>query len=1143
MRRCKLLLLLVAPSLCFAAQQDRITGTIDASQKVVLSGSVHPLATAEYDQGAIESTLPFPWVTLVMAPSASQQAALNQLLAEQQERASPNYHKWLTPEQYADRFGVSQNDVTKISLWLQSQGFSVVTVARGRNSLAFSGTAAQIESAFSTQIHRYNVNGENHIANATPVEIPAALSGVVTGIRGLTNFRLRPMYVRPAPGTLGASGLHPHYTGTIDGQPDYFLAPGDIATIYDINPLYSATPTAINGTGQQLAIIGQTDVYLADINYFRSGFGLSSIPTTGAGACTTNSSGIVVEPCVTTNFEYILVGTDYGVSPFGDIIEADLDLEWSGATAQNAQIIFVNAPVNSTETSGGVGVSLAYAIDNVVAPVITMSYGLCESESSPFFETELQQANTEGITFMNSAGDTGSFACDNDPPNNESNPPFEAAVDGIGVNYPASSPEATGVGGTSIPLSDLTSPSSFWSSSNASNGGSALPSLIGQEISWNDDVAFASACRSEPTNSFCENGGPPAVTGWVPLTTTATAQQVQEDIWISEGSGGVSNCYTQNASGICAANGGFPRPTWQTSISISGVPSERLVPDVSLLASPNFPGYIICTPMNALTGSGTDTTSSCASGIATAVDTNFSLVGGTSAASPIFAGIITLINQYLGSAGLGNINSTLYSLAAANSTNQAFHPITSGDNDVYCQPGTPTGQPSGVICPSSGVFGFSDSQSSTASPTIYNPVNGLGSVDANKLAIAWAASRTGTPTITLSANATSVFQGQSVSFTANVTPTTSIGAVSFTNVNNSVTTTLGTSMLNTPYSNSNPTTGTTVFSTETLPAGTNSITATYEGDASSNGSAASAPAAVNVLVPFTISAAPSALSLSAGQTGTVTVTLTPQNGFTGAVSLSCSSGLPTGATCTFANGGSVSLNGSTASTIQLTVGTLPDMASSSATSITIAGTTGGAVIPTTFSLAVTPTTEKFSLSSTASTFPVVVGGTASVQVTVNSSTGFINTSNSTTVVPLTYTCSGIPASAEIACQPQGNGQPTNATTVTISLVTTSVTSKLKPDPLGRSRIFYAVLLPGVFGIMFLRPRLRHLRMLSLIMVLGISTLWLGSCGGSKSSNTGPSSLQNGGTPPGNYSVTINATTGGAVPLTNTLSVTLSVAAQ
>ncbi|MFZ0759420.1 MAG: protease pro-enzyme activation domain-containing protein, partial [Candidatus Sulfotelmatobacter sp.] len=217
MRSWKFLLPLFASTLCLAAQPDRITSPISSGRTVALARSVHPKAQPQYDRGAVEPSFALSYVTLVVAPSPSQQIALDQLLAQQQDRSSPNYHKWLTPEQYAERFGLSQNDVNKISAWLKAQGFTVLSVPRGRNAVIFSGTAAQVKSAFKTEIHRYDVNGEKHIANSSAVYIPAALNGVVTGIRGLADFRPKPMYVRPRRGSK-AAGPHPSYTATISGE-------------------------------------------------------------------------------------------------------------------------------------------------------------------------------------------------------------------------------------------------------------------------------------------------------------------------------------------------------------------------------------------------------------------------------------------------------------------------------------------------------------------------------------------------------------------------------------------------------------------------------------------------------------------------------------------------------------------------------------------------------------------------------------------------------------------------------------------------------------------------------------------------------------------------------------------------------------
>ena len=1041
-----LLPLLLTSTLCFAAQADRIIGPIDSSQTIPLAKSLHPQAQPQYDLGPVDPSMKLSYITLLMAPSPSQQKDLDQLLAQQQNRTSPLYHQWLTPQQFADRFGLSQNDLNKVTGWLRSEGFQILSVGGGRNSVSLSGTAGQVQHAFGTEIHRYKVRGEEHFANSTPLMMPAALNGIVKSVMGVHSF-----LPRPASQGRGTTGMR-------NGRPDYydanfifpnFLAPGDLATIYDITPLYSAS-TPIDGTGQKLAIVGQTDVYLADINDFRSGFGLNPIPTTGAGLCTTNSSGIVVSPCNTTHFQYVLVAgsTDPGTTyACGDLGESDLDIEWSGAVARNAQIVFVNSPVRygagcSFLGGGGVNASLSAVINPpsgpALAPVVSMSYGACEAEAGDL-ETLLQQGNAEGVTIVNSSGDAGAASCDRNPPNNSQ--PFSPAVNGLAVSYPASSPEVTGVGGTAISLADdsYPTPSTFWSTTIGANGGTAVTYI--PELAWNDDVAFAQYCQAPISgDTFCKQGGTPPTPGWVPLTSTATAAQVQEDIWTSISGGGASNCFTQSATGMCTA--GFAQPTWQQGLKVASAASGvRYVPDVSFFASPNFPGYIFCTAQNPPSNSA----STCVGGISSALDNFQSIVGGTSASSPVFAGILTLLNQYVvatgfqSTPGLGNVNPMLYTLAATPSNN-AFHSVTSGDNNVYCKPNTPSGQPSNVQCPAAGVLGYSASNFDAT--THYNLVTGLGSVNTDALFLAWAGALTA-PDFTLaagSASPTSVPAGQSASVTLTIAPVNgSTQTINFTN------------------------------------------------STSSN----------------------------------------PQ---------SCSAGLPAGALCSF-NPGSVTLDGTNSQTVTLTISTAANMTvPSGVQTITVTGTpsgTGGTSHTATVNLTVTATTETFSLTTTAATFPVTVGGTQQVAVTVNGTNGFIvgSGAGATTALPLTYSCTGSPSlsAAEISCTiSPGNGQPTNATAVTVTLKTTAPTAQLRP-PLGGSRIFYALLLPGLFGVVFVAgSRTRGLHLLSLIVVLGFSTLWLGSCGGS-STNTNP---KNPGTPTGTYTVTIGATTGGANPVTN-----------
>ncbi len=1032
MRFLKVLALFLAPCLCFAAQSDRIAGTVDAGQMVRLPGHLERKALPQYDRGRLPSSAPINRIMLLTLPTASQQEDLSRLLAAQQDPKSSNFHKWLTPQQYAERFGLSRNDIQKISAWLESQGFHVDEVANGRNWITFSGSVAQVENAFRTELHRYNVNGEMHFANSIVPSVPAALAGIATGLRGLDDFIPKSSASRKS--VAAAQKVRANYYSN-NFQAD-FVAPGDIETIYDLTPLYSA---GIDGTGEKLAVIGQTDVYLSDLNDFRSGFGLSAI-----SGCTTNANGVITScSSSSSNLQYVSVGTDPGtVYSCGDITEADLDLEWSGAVAKGAQIIYVNSPVvydsNCNYVSGG-GVFVAYyhAIDSNLAPVISLSYGApCEFDDNfvSADEAELTKANSFGITFVNSSGDSGSASCD--PATNSSTNPANLAVNGLAVSYPASSPEVTGVGGTAIAYPAGFS-STYWGTANPTNGGTAQNAPL-PETSWNDDVELGVA--------FPGSFGSPA--------------SVQETYAIVQSGGGASNCSVQTSNNASCVSG-FAKPSWQT-VTIPGFANPtRFVPDVSLLGSPNFPGYIFCTPLDQWLTKSASTASSCAPGGSAGITAALALtdpnsnppnqasptvVGGTSASAPVFAAMVVLLNQYLGSNGLSNINPMLYQLAET-PANSAFHPVTSGDNLVYCEGATPAGFPAAYQCPgASGTVNTIGYQASNAdSVTGYNLVTGLGSVDANALFTAWAASST-SPNFTLQT-------------TADLSPT----------------------------------------------------------------------------------------SVPAGQSASATITIAPVNNSTQTINFGSSScsGLPSGATCSF-NPTSVTLDGTSSQTVTVTVTTAANMSTPATAAITVKGAasgTSGTSHTTTINLNVTTTNQAFVLTTTATTFPVAMGGTATVNVTVanpasggGSPTPFVGAS---TALPLTYTCASTPAlsTLEIACQVSpGNGQPTSATAVAISLVTTAKTAQLAP--LGRSRIFYAMLLPGLFGVVCAAgSRSRGARLLSLIAVLGFSTLWMGACGGSSNNN---STQPNAGTPVGTYNITINATTGGANPLTASVPITLTV---
>ena len=679
-------LLLLSLSLAQAlAAADRISLAVDDTRRATLSGNVSPRIKSGTDLGTVDPSTVLPYITLVLKPSASQQADLNQLLAEQQDPSSPNYHRWLTPEQYADRFGVSQSDINKVSAWLGQHGLTIKSVARGRNAIIFSGTAAQIGSAFGVQIHRYNVGGDQHYANNTDPSIPAAFQGVVLAIRGLDDVHMKPRLLH---------GVQPRYTY---GGADY-LAPGDVAIIYNINSLYNA---GIDGTGQKVAIVGQTDIYLSDIQAFRSYFDLPAKDPT-----------VILIPG----------SPDPGVlnSPSDDELgEADLDLEFSGAVARNATILYVN--------STNVEDSMQYAVDENLAPVISTSYGDCELDWGSAFAQDLEQlamqANAQGQTIFAASGDEGALDCYGDG---------GTINNALSVDLPASLPQVTGVGGTQFNEAG----GSYWSSTNSSNLSSALGYI--PETAWNEGF------NTQPP------AGPEA------------------------GGGGASAFFT--------------KPSWQTG---TGVPNDgyRDVPDVSISASPDHDGYVFFS------------------------DGQRGFIGGTSVGGPQFAGIAALLNQYLGSQALGNINPTLYKLA---STSGVFHDITTGSNSV----------PSCQGCAASGY----------SAGTGYDRATGLGTPNVYNLATAWkggSVTSKASVTVVLAASAARVtFSGTTV---LTVTVTSASGATP----TGTVTFSTGSYALGAATLDAGGV-ATLTLSGVQLPVGSNTITAQYAGDTNYFGASASA---------------------------------------------------------------------------------------------------------------------------------------------------------------------------------------------------------------------------------------------------------------------------------------------------------------
>ena len=420
---------LALSSVAAAAPPNRVTTTVNRAQTRAIKNNIPGQAQTRYDQGLAAPTLNLDHILLLFQTSATQQQDLESLLKAQQNPSSPDYHNWLTPEQFGDRFGISAADHAKVIQWLQDEGLTINESARGRNWVAFSGTTAQVTRTLRTSIHSYNVNGESHFANAEDPQVPAALAPIVKGFIGLDDFVPKPNAARLIP-----IGTDPSY----NRGASHYLVPEDFSTIYNLNPLYQA---GFDGTGQSIAIVGQSAVLLSDIRAFRARYNLPP-----------------------NDPKLIPYAADPGFN--GAQLEGNLDLEWAGAIAPKATIFYFYGPNVLTATIAAINLN--------AAPVISISYGGCEIDFSVlFYQAAAQQANAQGITILASSGDSGAASCDR-----QGGATF--ATRGRAVSFPAVLPEVTAVGGTQFNEGTA----NYWADTNTINFGSALSYI--PEIAWNE---------------------------------------------------------------------------------------------------------------------------------------------------------------------------------------------------------------------------------------------------------------------------------------------------------------------------------------------------------------------------------------------------------------------------------------------------------------------------------------------------------------------------------------------------------------------------------------------------------------------------------------------------------------------------------
>jgi pseudomonalisin len=525
----------VSPSTAHSASRDLVVAAIDPSKRSTLVDQRAPWAASRNDLGAVADDLPLHYLTLTLNRSSEREQAFQQLLKDQQNPASPNFHHWLTPVELGEQFGASQHDIDAVSAWLNAQGLHVDSVANSRTRIVFSGAAGKVGAAFATSMHYFQVDNEARFANVSDAQIPLALAPVVQAVTGLHTLKFKPMHTSSTLPNRASANPALSSCPTSSTTCSYAVLPADFAAIYDLNPVYQQN---INGSGQTIAIVGKARVLSADLTNFQTISGVSFptptviVPTALGGI----DPGPPATTCTTT-------GTTDTCSNPSDAVssqsEATLDVQRAGSVAPGAALTLIVSADSGTGSTGvdGLNYALQYALDNNPPPanIISISFATCESGNSAsvnkFFDSQFQQAAAEGISVFASSGDSGAAGCETS---------FKAPSSGqtASINLFCGSGAVTCVGGTQFV--DTSNPSAYWSGTNSQNLLSALGYI--PEAAWNQPL---------------DNSGNPSV--------AATG-------------GGVS-AY-------------IATPSWQTGKGVPGT-QGRYSPDVSFTAATHDP-YLGC---------------------------------------------------------------------------------------------------------------------------------------------------------------------------------------------------------------------------------------------------------------------------------------------------------------------------------------------------------------------------------------------------------------------------------------------------------------------------------------------------------------------------------------------------------------------
>ena len=839
---------------------SRLAGEWRSTPLATLTTARPPLslpasAISGVDLGVAPADQTLSRMILLLSPSAAQQQALTAELAALQNPTSSQYHQWLTPSAFANTYANSPADVAAVAAWLQSQGFQVAQPPAGRGWIEFSGTVAQVEQAFQTQIHLIS----SAYASARPVvvssvSVPAALQPLISGLVSLDGVVSMPSITAPQPLSVPLVALAAE---TSPAGADA-LTPQLEAQLVDLEPLLQS---GIDGAGQTIAIASRSNVNLADVAAFRGAFGLPASPL----AITLNSAN---------------PGLTDGQA------EATLAASWAGAAAPGAQILLV--PAASTDATDGVDLSLATIIDGDLASTVAVGYSACEAGMSAthqaFYSALYRQAAAQGMAVIAAAGDNGAAAC---------SVAGASSVDtGYSVNALASTPWDTAVGVAALGTSGTGASLSAWSPADpadpayAGGGGSSSAYAIPpwQPLPSNLPAGVAKTNRLLPDVSL-----PTALDsfdnlGLVFCLSAGTASSSGCTLTRSGGSGGAASYFAGIAALMAGPHGeeGNLAPALYRLSTQSGIFSDVQQGSARLPCAAGSPGCAADGQIGYTAAAGFDL----ATGLGVPNATNLvrakPQVTGTSP--------VTVTNNIVPGQTI-NSTTTLVLSATVDSGSGGTPPT--GMVEFYDQ-STGTNLGLDTLTPETGT-------TSTVRQTVTGVLaQGTHSIIAEyKGDSTYAAANSGavtvtvqisSTTVTLAANSTTTQPGGSVVLSATVTPNSLPAANSEQHPTGTVvfyqgTTAIGSASLTASTGDSSV----AALTVETLPGGQNQLTAYYQGDASFN-SATSSPITVTVQA-FTIAPAAgnpaTGLTLTQGASGSESFLIAGLGGFSNLVQVIC----------------------------------------------------------------------------------------------------------------------------------------------------------------------------------------------------------------------------------------------------------------